>query len=45
MPMCPFTQMHYPTLPHPDFAGKTGHGDWADCLAELDHHVGEIATP
>ena len=23
----PFTQVHYPTLPHPDFAGKTGHGD------------------
>jgi arylsulfatase A-like enzyme len=38
----PLTQVHYPTIPHPDFAGKTGNGDWADCLAELDHHVGEI---
>ena len=38
----PFTQVHYPTLPHPDFAGKTGHGDFADCLAEMDHHVGQI---
>lgn len=38
----PFTQVHYPTLAHPDFMGKTGHGDFADSLAELDHHVGEI---
>jgi arylsulfatase len=29
-------------LPHPDFAGKTGKGDFADSLAELDHHVGEL---
>jgi arylsulfatase len=38
----PFTQVHYPTLPHADFAGKTGHGDFADSLAEMDHHVGQI---
>jgi arylsulfatase len=38
----PFTQVHYPTLPHPDFAGKTGNGDFADSLAELDHHAGEL---
>jgi arylsulfatase len=38
----PLTQVHYPTLPHPNFAGKTGNGDFADCLAEMDHHVGEI---
>jgi arylsulfatase A-like enzyme len=38
----PLTQVHYPTIPHPDFAGKTGHGDFADSLAEMDHHVGEI---
>lgn len=38
----PFTHVHYPTLPHPDFAGKTGFGDFADALAEMDHHVGEI---
>ena len=30
----PFTLVHYPTLPHPDFAGKTGYGDFADALAE-----------
>jgi arylsulfatase len=38
----PFTLVHYPTLPHPDFAGRTRNGDWADSLAEMDHHVGQI---
>ena len=36
------TQPHFPTLPHPAFAGKTGNGDWADMLAEMDHHVGAM---
>lgn len=38
----PFTLVHYPTLPHPDFAGRTGYGDFADSLAEMDHHAGQI---
>ena len=38
----PFTQVHFPTLPHPKFAGKTGFGDFPDALAEMDAHVGEI---
>ena len=38
----PFTQVHVPTEPHPDFAGKTGNGRWADVLAEMDHRVGQI---
>jgi arylsulfatase A-like enzyme len=38
----PLTQVHYPALPAPDFAGKTGHGDYADSKVEMDHHVGEI---
>ncbi len=38
----PLTQVHYPILPHPDFAGRTGNGDFADSLAEMDHHVGEV---
>jgi arylsulfatase len=38
----PFTLVHYPTLPNPQFAGKTGHGDFADSLAEMDAHVGEL---
>ena len=36
------TQPHLPTLPNPAFAGKTGNGDWADMLAEMDHHVGQM---
>jgi hypothetical protein len=32
-----FSLMHMPTLPNPEFAGKTGNGDWADCLAEMDY--------
>jgi arylsulfatase A-like enzyme len=34
--------VHVPTLPHPEFAGKTGNGDWADCLAEMDYRTGQI---
>src|SRR5262245_56803900 len=37
----PFTLVHFPTLPHPQFAGKTGLGDFPDALAEMDTHVGE----
>jgi len=36
------TQPHLPTLPNPAFAGKTGNGDWADMLAEMDYNVGEM---
>jgi arylsulfatase len=38
----PFTQVHLPTLPSTEFAGKTGFGDFADCLAEMDVYVGRI---
>lgn len=38
----PFTLVHFPTLPNPAFAGKTGFGDFPDSLAEMDAHVGEI---
>lgn len=38
----PITQLHFPTLPHREFAGKTGAGDFADSLAEMDHRVGEL---
>src|ERR1022692_1272375 len=34
--------VHVPTLPHPEFAGRTGNGDWADCLAEMDYRTGQI---
>ena len=34
--------LHMPTKPNPEFTGKTGNGDWADCLSELDHRTGQI---
>jgi arylsulfatase A-like enzyme len=37
-----FSLVHMPTLPNPEFAGKTGNGDWADCLAEMDYRTGQI---
>jgi arylsulfatase A-like enzyme len=37
-----FSLFHFPTLPNPEFAGKTGNGDWADCLAEMDYRTGQI---
>jgi arylsulfatase len=38
----PMTQVHFPTLTHPDFAGKTGAGDIGDAMADLDHNVGIV---
>jgi arylsulfatase len=38
----PLTQVHLPTLPHPDFSGRTGNGDFADSVVEMDSHVGEM---
>jgi arylsulfatase A-like enzyme len=38
----PITQIHFPTLAHPDFAGKTGGGDIADAMAETDANVGRV---
>ncbi len=36
----PLTAMHYPSLPHPDFAGKSGTGMYADMLLQTDHYLG-----
>jgi arylsulfatase A-like enzyme len=38
----PMTQIHFPTLAHPDFAGKTGAGDIGDAMAEMDATVGRV---
>ncbi|OZI60638.1 arylsulfatase [Bordetella genomosp. 11] len=38
----PLIHLHFPTLPHPDFAGKSGNGDFADAMIEMDHRVGQI---
>jgi arylsulfatase len=35
------TQPHIPVLPHPDFEGKTGFGNFPDVLAEMDVRVGQ----
>jgi arylsulfatase len=36
------TQVHFPSLPSPQFAGRTGNGDFADSVVEMDYHVGQI---
>jgi len=36
------TQPHLPSEPNPAFKGKTGNGDWADMLAEMDANVGQM---
>jgi arylsulfatase len=36
------TQLHFPALPHPDFAGPTGAGDMGDAMADVDHNVGLV---
>jgi len=38
----PLTQLHFPTIPHRDFEGRTGAGDFADAMVEMDHRVGQI---
>jgi len=34
--------MHLPTIPRAEFRGRSGNGDWADCLLELDHDFGAL---
>jgi len=36
------TQPHLPTEPNPAFKGRTGNGEWADMLAEMDANVGQM---
>jgi arylsulfatase A-like enzyme len=38
----PMTHVHFPSLAHPDFVGKTGAGDIGDTMAEVDHNVGLV---
>ena len=38
----PVTQLHFPALAHPDFAGKTGAGDIGDAIADMDHNAGLV---
>ncbi|MET0527993.1 MAG: arylsulfatase [Microvirga sp.] len=34
--------MHMPTIPRPQFKGRSKQGDWADCLLQLDADFGTI---
>lgn len=38
----PYTATHFPTIPHPDFKGKSGNGAWADILLQIDSYLGEL---
>ncbi len=38
----PYTATHFPTMPHPDFAGKSGKGPWGDMLMQIDSYTGEL---
>ena len=38
----PYTATHFPAMSHPAFKGKSGHGQWADLLMQIDHYVGRL---
>ncbi len=38
----PYTATHFPTLPHPEFVGKSGKGSWADLLMQIDSYTGRL---
>ena len=38
----PYTQVHIPTIPDPEYAGKTKRGNFADLLTQMDDFTGQI---
>jgi arylsulfatase len=38
----PYTATHFPAIPHPDFVGKSGKGQWGDILMQIDSYLGEL---
>lgn len=38
----PWSLPHHPSIPHPEFAGKTKNGKYADVIVEHDHRVGQV---
>ena len=38
----PYTQVHIPPIPDPEYAGKTKRGNWADLLTQMDDFTGRI---
>jgi hypothetical protein len=38
----PYTQVHIPPIPDPEYASKTRHGSWADILTQMDDFTRKI---
>jgi arylsulfatase len=38
----PYTQVHIPPIPDPEYAGKTKRGSWADVLTQMDDFTGVV---
>ncbi len=38
----PYTQTHFPVTASQEFRGKSGNGQWADILMQIDAYVGEL---
>ena len=38
----PWIAMHHPYVPHPDFVGKSGNGEYSDLMMEHDYRVGQV---
>jgi arylsulfatase len=38
----PYTQVHIPPIPDPEFARKTKRGNWADLLTQMDAFTGML---
>lgn len=38
----PLTHLHFPTLAHPDFVGRSGVGEFADSMMEMDFRTGQL---
>jgi arylsulfatase A-like enzyme len=36
------THLHFPTLAHPGFVGRSQVGEFADSMIEMDHRVGQV---
>ena len=38
----PYTQVHIPPIPDPEYAGRTKRGNWADLLTQIDDFTGML---
>jgi arylsulfatase len=37
-----YTLMHIPVVPRDEYRGRSGNGDWSDCLLQLDGDFGDV---